>query len=87
MHFRPGRRPAGPLQDLGLPFPEITTWIRANEKDFELVKQAGVKGLHYLSREELDFPADGWVDYVHPSDYGMVRQAEAVGRCLRGCVK
>ena len=29
-------------QDLGLPFPEITTWIRANEKDFELVKEAGV---------------------------------------------
>ena len=29
-------------QDLGLQFPEITTWIRANEKDFELVKQAGV---------------------------------------------
>ena len=30
-------------QDLGLQFPEITTWIRANEKDFELVKRAGVK--------------------------------------------
>lgn len=29
-------------QDLGYKFPEITTWIRANEKDFELVKQAGV---------------------------------------------
>lgn len=29
-------------QDAGLPFPEITTWIRANQKDFELVKQAGV---------------------------------------------
>ena len=29
-------------QDAGLPFPEITTWIRANEKDFELVKQAHV---------------------------------------------
>lgn len=29
-------------QDLGLKFPEITTWIRANEKDFELVKAAGV---------------------------------------------
>lgn len=29
-------------QDLGLKFPEITTWIRANVKDFELVKQAGV---------------------------------------------
>ena len=30
-------------QDLGLRFPEITTWIRANEKDFELVKAAGVQ--------------------------------------------
>lgn len=30
-------------QDLGLKYPEVTTWIRANEKDFELVKQAGVK--------------------------------------------
>ena len=30
-------------QDLGFQFPEITTWIRANEKDFELVKQANVK--------------------------------------------
>ena len=25
-------------QDTGLKFPEITTWIRANAKDFELVK-------------------------------------------------
>ena len=30
-------------QDLGLRFPEITTWIRANEKDFQLVKKAGVR--------------------------------------------
>ena len=30
-------------QSLGLRFPEITTWIRANEKDFSLVKAAGVK--------------------------------------------
>ncbi len=30
-------------QELDLPFPEITTWIRANEKDFQLVKEAGVK--------------------------------------------
>jgi len=30
-------------QEAGLKFPEITTWIRANEKDFELVKQAGVE--------------------------------------------
>ncbi len=30
-------------QNLGLRFPEITTWIRANEKDFQLVKKAGVQ--------------------------------------------
>jgi Isopropylmalate/homocitrate/citramalate synthases len=30
-------------QDAGLRFPEITTWIRANENDFKLVKDAGVK--------------------------------------------
>jgi isopropylmalate/homocitrate/citramalate synthase len=29
--------------ELGLKFPEITSWIRANEKDFELVKNMGVK--------------------------------------------
>lgn len=28
---------------LGLKFPEVTTWIRATEKDFDLVKQIGVK--------------------------------------------
>ena len=36
------RRALKECQDLGLKFPEITTWIRANGKDFELVKAAGV---------------------------------------------
>lgn len=29
--------------DLGYEFPEITTWIRASKKDFELVKNIGIK--------------------------------------------
>ena len=29
--------------DLGYDFPEITTWIRASQKDFELVKSLGIK--------------------------------------------
>ncbi len=29
--------------DLGLKFPEITTWIRANKKDFQMVKDLGIK--------------------------------------------
>ncbi len=30
-------------QELGLEFPEVTSWIRANKKDFELVKEMGLK--------------------------------------------
>ena len=30
-------------QDLGLSFPEITSWIRASQKDFELVKNMDIK--------------------------------------------
>ena len=30
-------------QDLGLKFPEITTWIRANKEDFKLVKDLGIR--------------------------------------------
>ena len=30
-------------QDLGLRFPEVTSWIRANPKDFELVKARGLR--------------------------------------------
>ena len=29
--------------DLGLEFPEVTTWIRAKKEDFELVKSIGIK--------------------------------------------
>ena len=37
------RRALQECMDLGYEFPEVTTWIRANEKDFDLVKQFGVK--------------------------------------------
>ena len=30
-------------QELGLEFPEITTWIRANKEDFKLVRDLGIK--------------------------------------------
>ncbi len=37
------RKAVEKCMELGLKFPEITSWIRANPKDFELVKQMGVK--------------------------------------------
>ena len=37
------RRALSECMDLGLPFPEITTWIRASKKDFALVKDVGIR--------------------------------------------
>ncbi len=37
------RRALAACQDLGYQFPEITTWIRASHKDFELVKSLGIR--------------------------------------------
>ena len=37
------RRALEECMSLGLEFPEITCWIRANEKDFDLVKSLGIK--------------------------------------------
>ncbi|MBE7087380.1 MAG: 2-isopropylmalate synthase [Clostridiales bacterium] len=37
------KQAARACMDLGLEFPEVTSWIRANKKDFELVKEMGLK--------------------------------------------
>lgn len=37
------RKAAEKCRDLGLEFPEVTSWIRANPKDFALVKEMGIK--------------------------------------------
>jgi len=37
------RKAVEKCMELGLKYPEITSWIRANEKDFELVKRMGIK--------------------------------------------
>ena len=37
------RKAAEACMNAGLQFPEVTSWIRANKKDFELVKEMGVK--------------------------------------------
>ena len=55
----------------------------ASRKAFELLKQQQTKQLYYLSREELNLSADGWVDYVHPSDLGMQQQAKVVESKIR----
>lgn len=60
---------------------------RAQRRAYADLRREGIKGLHYLSREEISMPNDGMVDNIHPSDYGMEAYAEAyrkaVGKILK----
>lgn len=62
---------------------EITQVNRASRKAYEQIQSEGIKDVYYLSREDLNIPSGGWVDYVHPSDLGMQQQAAAVERKVR----
>ena len=43
LYSKKDRDAAYKCMELGYEFPEITTWIRASEKDFELVKELGIR--------------------------------------------
>lgn len=60
---------------------QYDTYTRCNRVQaaaFRELQQEGVKQLFYLSHNELGLHPDAWVDYVHPSDFGMMQQAAAV---------
>lgn len=61
----------------------FTRLNKASREAYEELLSENIKDLHYLSREELNFPPDAWVDYVHPSDLGMAAQASAVEKKIR----
>lgn len=56
---------------------------QASRKGFDSLRAENIQELYYLSHDELNFPADGWVDSVHPSDLGMQMQATAVEKKVR----
>lgn len=60
---------------------------RAQRRAFADLRKEGIKGLHYLSRRDLRMPADGMVDYIHPSDYGMEAYARAYHRAVEKILK
>ena len=62
---------------------EVTQVNRASRKAYEQIQSEGIKDVYYLSREDLNIPSGGWVDYVHPSDFGMKQQAIVVERKVR----
>ncbi len=50
---------------------------------YERLLSEGTKELYYLSCQEIGLPDDALVDGIHPSDYGMVRQAAACEAMIR----
>lgn len=57
---------------------------RALKAEFEKLRDAGVKGLHYLAGERLlGSDGDAATDGSHPSDLGMARYADAYEPVLR----
>lgn len=70
-----------------LQFDTYTRCNHAQAEAFRQLKKEGVKQIFYLSHEELALNPDSWVDYVHPSDFGMIQQAEAVRKKLRKIIR
>lgn len=56
---------------------------RACFNAYEQLQTEGISELYYLSRKEMDMPANGWVDGTHPTDLGMQQQATAVEKKVR----
>lgn len=60
---------------------------KGSRKGYEKLRAEGVKNLFYLTHEELNLAPDSWVDYVHPSDFGMTQQAAAITKKLQEIFK
>lgn len=60
---------------------------RASKNAYAALLKEGIDNLYYLTREDLNIPSDGWVDYIHPTDLGMQAQADAVEKKIKEILK
>lgn len=65
----------------------VTRLNNAQKQAYDMLLSSGDDRLYYISREEIGMQQDDWVDYIHPSDLGMQRQADAVGKIVKGILK
>ena len=80
------RRAMQECRDLGYEFPEITTWIRATQKDFELVRNIGIRETGILVScsdyhifKKLNMTRRQAMDHY----LGIIKQALDAGLCPR----
>ena len=57
--------------------------LQMQKEAYNILKEEGVDGLHYLSYEEIAMPQDALVEGIHMSDYGMKAYADAYEKKLR----
>lgn len=50
---------------------------RELRKAYKALRQQNIKGIHYLTKEEIGLTMDAMVEGVHPSDLGMRQYADA----------
>lgn len=55
----------------------------ASRQAFDSLKTMGVKNIYHLHKDTINFPNDGCVDNIHPSDYGMTVYADAYEKIIR----
>ncbi len=55
----------------------------ASKSVYKKLTEKGFENIYYVSREEMNIPADGWTDDVHPSDLGQTAMAKAIEKVVR----
>lgn len=62
---------------------DVANLNRGLREAYDSLGEDGVKDVHYISRQEIGMQPDDWVDYIHPSDLGMARQAAVVAAKIK----
>ncbi|SHO59879.1 SGNH/GDSL hydrolase family protein [Algoriphagus zhangzhouensis] len=57
------------------------------KETFQLLENSAVKGVYYLTKEEINLGVDDFVDGTHPNDLGMYRYAKAYEKKLKEIMK
>lgn len=65
-------------------YSNVNKWMR---EVYTMLRHQRVKGLYYLSKDEIGLGMDMTVDGTHPTDLGMQRYAAAYERCIRRILK
>lgn len=68
-------------------YEDVANLNRGLRQAFDQLKAEGVKDVYYLSQEEIGMVPDDYVDYIHPSDLGMDRQARAITKKVSPILK